>query len=139
MKHDRVGESDAVVLDTSALLYWTLAPERLTTRATRSIDAANEVAVLSVSLWEIALKRQRGALELPGTIEEYSRRLLTVERLRLHSLDSALAVKGALLDWHHRDPADRWITAFAMERGAPLVTSDRTIICCQLRGLSRPY
>lgn len=116
-----------VVLDTSALLYWTLAPDRLTARATAYIDAASEVVVLSVSLWEIALKHSKGTLVLPETIDAYRQRLLTVDRLRVRALDEALAVAGALLDWHHRDPADRWITALAQDHGAPLVTSDRAI------------
>ncbi len=127
MTRDDTGPLDGVVLDTSALLYWTLAPDRLTPRAKKDINGANNVEVLSVSLWEIALKHRNGALELPGTIEEYQKRLLTVERLHIRSLDASLAVAGALLDWTHRDPADRWITALAMHREAPLITSDRTI------------
>nr|MDA3951106.1 type II toxin-antitoxin system VapC family toxin [Spirochaeta sp.] len=127
MTRDDSDPLDGVVLDTSALLYWTLAPDRLTPRAKRDIDVAKNVEVLSVSLWEIALKHRKGALELPGTIDEYQKRLLTVERLHIRSLDASLAVAGALLDWTHRDPADRWITALAMRREAPLITSDRTI------------
>jgi PIN domain nuclease of toxin-antitoxin system len=116
-----------VILDTSALLYWTLAPQRLTRLAAQYIDAAIEVEVLSVSLWEIALKHRKGALELPGTITEYQKRLSAVERLQVRNLDGALAVAGALMKWEHRDLADRWITALALQRDAPLVTSDRTI------------
>ncbi len=127
MTPDPVDPIEAVVLDTSALLYWTLAPERLTPRAHGYIDAAIEVQVLSISLWEIALKHRKGALELPGPIEEYRKRLFTVERLNIRGLDGTLAVAGALLDWAHRDPADRWITALAMHRESPLITSDRAI------------
>jgi PIN domain nuclease of toxin-antitoxin system len=127
MTPDPVDPIEVVVLDTSALLYWTLAPERLTSRAHGYIDAAIEVQVLSISLWEIALKHRKGALELPGPIEEYRKRLFTVERLNIRSLDGALAVAGALLDWAHRDPADRWITALAMHRESSLITSDRAI------------
>ena len=127
MIRDDTGPLDGVILDTSALLYWTLAPDRLTPRAKRDIDGAKNVEILSVSLWEIALKHRKGALELPGTIDEYRKRLFTVERLHIRSLDAPIAVAGALLDWTHRDPVDRWITALAMRREAPLITSDRTI------------
>lgn len=125
--HEPVTPMDVVILDTSALLYWTLAPERLTRRATGYIDAATEVEVLSVSLWEIALRNRKGALKLPCTVQEYQKRLFAVERLHIRDLDGSLAVAGALLEWEHRDPADRWITALALHRDAPLVTSDRTI------------
>ena len=42
-------------------------------------------------------------------------------------LSVATAVAGAALEWEHRDPADRWITAFAAEHDAALVTSDERI------------
>ena len=119
--------ADLVVLDTSALLYWTLAPERLSTRAADSIATSSTIELLSVCLWEISLKHHRGALELPIDMHSYYKRLLTVERLRIRSLDAELAIAGALLDWDHHDPADRWITCLAMQRQAPLVSSDRTI------------
>ena len=116
-----------VVLDTAVLLYWTLAPERLSIPAHEHIEAATEIRILSVSLWEIALKHRRGALELSDTIDGYRARLAEVERLQIHKLDDELAVAGAVLDWAHRDPADRWITALAMQLNAPLISSDREI------------
>ena len=56
-----------VVLDTSALLFWTLAPERLSPRARTAIDGATPSGWLAsaISLWEIGLKVQRGQLSLP--------------------------------------------------------------------------
>ena len=116
-----------MVLDTSALLYWTLSPERLSEAAAAALRNASRTLVVSVSLWEIALKQTRGALELPVTIEEYIARLRAIDGLELHSLSVATAVAGAALEWTHRDPADRWITAFAAEHDAALVTSDERI------------
>ena len=124
------GDPDAgntVVLDTSALLYWTLSPERLSEAAAVALRNARRTLVVSVSLWEIALKQERGALELPITIDEYIARLRAIGGLELHSLSVATAVAGAALEWAHRDPADRWITAFAAEHDAPLVTSNERI------------
>ena len=58
-----------VVLDTSALLFWTLAPERLSARARTAIDGATPFGWLAsaISLWEIGLKVQRGQLSLGVT------------------------------------------------------------------------
>ncbi len=116
---------EVVVLDTSALLYWTLAPERLSRAAADCLGSAEEKLVLSVSLWEIALKNRRGALELPCSVREYMERLGKVQDLQIRLLDAGLAVAGALLDWAHRDPVDRWIAALARSVKAPLVSSDR--------------
>ena len=57
-----------VVLDTSALLFWTLAPERLSPQARTAIDGATPYGWLAsaISLWEIGLKVQRGQLSLPS-------------------------------------------------------------------------
>ena len=121
------GTPDLVVLDTAVLLYWTLDPERLSATAQEHLDGAEEIIALSVSLWEIALKHRKGALELPGTIGDYRARLAEVDRLRIHYLDDELAISGVLLDWAHRDPADRWITALAIRLEAPLISSDREI------------
>jgi len=119
---------EVILLDTSALLYWTLAPERLTSRAAAVVENAKHRMVLAVSLWEIALKNARGALELPLPMDEYLRRLEVAEGLEIQPLHAAIAVAGALLAWDHRDPADRWIVALAKHLDLPLVTSDERIL-----------
>lgn len=119
--------SDRVLLDTSALLYWTLDPARLSYPARRAVDGASMRIALSVSLWEIALKSARGRLELPLELEEYVARLEQVEGLEILGLDSETAVRGARLEWGHRDPVDRWMVAHAHRLNVPIVTGDATI------------
>jgi PIN domain nuclease of toxin-antitoxin system len=119
--------SDHVLLDTSALLYWTLDPARLSYPARRAVDGASMRIALSVSLWEIALKSARGRLELPLGLEEYVARLEQVEGLEILPLDSETAVRGARLEWDHRDPVDRWIVAHAHRLNVPLITSDASM------------
>ncbi|MFP4302710.1 MAG: type II toxin-antitoxin system VapC family toxin [Spirochaetaceae bacterium] len=116
-----------LLLDTSALLFWTLAPERLTASAIQAIDDASVRLISAVSLWEVALKNRKGALELPLPTEEYVDRLTAADRVEISPLEPQVAVAGALLDWDHRDPADRWIVALAQQRGCPIVTSDERI------------
>jgi PIN domain nuclease of toxin-antitoxin system len=116
--------SDHVLLDTSALLYWTLEPARLSYPARQALDGASMRIALSVSLWEIALKWSRGRLELPLELEEYVARLEQVEALEIRALDAETAVRGARLEWDHRDPVDRWIVAHAHRLNVALVTSD---------------
>lgn len=53
-----------IVLDTSALLYWTLDPAKLSFNASRAIEEAEKVVVSSISVWEIALKVRRGKLTI---------------------------------------------------------------------------
>lgn len=127
-ERDPAGAPPAVaVLDTSALLYYAFDRAQLTGPATRAIAEAERRLVLSVSLWEIALKHARGNLEMPVHPRVFAERLERASDVSVVPLDSTLAVAGALLDWDHRDPADRWIVALAVRHRARLVTSDRAV------------
>lgn len=122
--------SDRVLLDTSALLYWTLDPARLSYSARLAVEDSSMRMALSVSLWEIALKVSRARLELPLELDEYVARLETVERFEILPLDVETAVRGARLQWDHHDPVDRWIVAHAQRLNVPLLTSDAIIRAC---------
>jgi PIN domain nuclease of toxin-antitoxin system len=115
-----------VVLDTSALLFWTLAPERLSARASAAIEAAAPFGWMAsaISLWEIGLKVQRGQLSLGVTFAEYVQRLQLVDGLVLAPVDVRTWLRTLELDWAHRDPADRVIVATAELQSLPIVTSD---------------
>lgn len=117
-----------VVLDTSALLFWTLEPTRLSVKAAREVDASDRRLVSSISLWEIGIKVARGKLRLPLPVRDYARRLGTLEAVEILPVDLETWLANLDLPWEHRDPADRTIVATAQLRGCPLVTSDSTIL-----------
>jgi PIN domain nuclease of toxin-antitoxin system len=116
-----------VVLDTSALIYWTFLPTALSERAAVTISTAEAVVISSISIWEIGLKVKRGKLELPLTPAELVAKLEATDRVRIEAVTSAVWLKSVNLDWDHRDPADRTIVATANLLGCPLVTSDLVI------------
>ena len=118
-----------VVLDTSALLFWTLKPDALPRSAQRVINKAEShgLVVSAISLWEIGLKAQRGTLSLGVSFEDYARRLQRVEALTLLPVDASIWLAVLALPWEHRDPADRVIVATAQLQGMSLVSSDETI------------
>ena len=116
-----------IVLDTSALLFWTLDPLKLSPVARREIDATERLMISSISVWEIALKVGQAKLEIKPTIEEYVAGLIRLDRLAIEPVDVATWLASVALDWQHRDPADRVIVGTAMLHDCPLVTSDRTI------------
>ena len=116
-----------VVLDTAALLYWTLDPSKLSPKARIEIERAGRVVISSITVWEIALKVKRGKLELPLPVTEYAERLQRIETLDIHPVDVRAWLDNLDLDWEHRDPADRTIVATAVRFACPLVTSDRVI------------
>ena len=116
-----------IVLDTSALLFWTLDPEQLSPAAQQAIDQVDRCIVSSISIWEIGLKVKRGRLVLPLSILDYVERLSNLAGLEILPVDVQAWVDNLELDWDHRDPADRTIVAIATRLACPLVSSDRTI------------
>lgn len=116
-----------IVLDTSALIYWTLDQDQLTTAARQAIEQAEQLLASSISVWEIAVKVKKDKLDIPLPVEEYTARLMTVNRLEFLAVDVPTWLASVALDWEHRDPADRVIVATSQLRDCPLVTSDRQI------------
>ena len=116
-----------IVLDTSALLYWSFAPGNLTSVAAAAIRESDHVIVNAISLWEVALKVNRGKLALPMTVREYVHLLQEVDRLEIRPTDLNVWLRSFDLDWPHRDPADRVIVAAADLLGCRLISSDQRI------------
>lgn len=116
-----------VVLDTSALVFWTLDPGRLSKTAEQTIEQADRVGVSSISIWEIGIKVERGKLVLPLSGGEYLENLEQTSRVEILPVDLSTWIRNLQLDWHHRDPADRTIVATASLHNCPLVTSDNVL------------
>jgi PIN domain nuclease of toxin-antitoxin system len=116
-----------LVLDTSALFYWTLDPLQLSATARQAIQEADRLLVSSISIWEIALKVKRGTLQIPLSIEQYVAKLQRAAQLEILPVDTTTWLESVALDWEHRDPADRVIVALARQLKLPLVSNDRKI------------
>ena len=116
-----------VVLDTSALIYWTLDPLRLSLTVRQAIENADRLVVSSISIWEIGIKVKRGRLEIPISMEEYADQLVQLDKLDILPVDLRSWLGNLSLNWEHKDPADRTIMATAQILDALLVTSDKKI------------
>jgi len=115
------------VLDTSALVYWTLDPIKLTSTAQTHIQQAGRLIVSSISVWEIGIKVQKGKLQLPLPVDVFARQLQRVQGVEIMAVDLETWLANLALNWTHRDPADRTIVATAIRLNAPLITSDQII------------
>ncbi len=110
-----------LLLDTHAALWFLSGDERLGEAARHHLtDDTNRVLLSAAVVWEIAMKRSLGRLEVP---DEYLPLLLDagVQALGV-SLEHAAAVEH--LPAHHRDPFDRMLVAQAAIEGAALVSRD---------------
>ena len=117
-----------LLLDTCTFLWLAADDPRLTPAARTSCRSPeNEVYLIALSAWEIAIKHRLGRLRLPELPTHYvvSRR----SWLRLESLafDEACAAHDMLLPPHHRDPFDRGLVSQAILNGMTIVTPDAAI------------
>lgn len=116
-----------IVLDTSALIYWTLDPDKISDRARRAMEQDGHFVISSISIWEIALKVSRGSLEIPLSTPNYLTELSKLTELEIRPVEAETWLENVRLDWTHRDPADRTIVALARQLQCPLISSDQII------------
>ncbi len=110
-----------LLLDTHALVWWLSDVTRLRKGAAAAIASLrNDVFVSAVSGWEIAVKRQRGAMNIP----EHLAVLVEEEGFTHLPLTFEHAEHAGALPTHHRDPFDRFLIAQARTEGLTLVTRD---------------
>jgi PIN domain nuclease of toxin-antitoxin system len=113
-----------LLLDTHAAIWWLSDDPRLgTAAATQLGDDSNEVILSAVVVWETAIKRSLGKLDIPGDL---AATLLAEGAVPLAvGLDHAAAVEH--LPHHHRDPFDRLLISQATIEGATLVSGDESM------------
>lgn len=115
------------LLDTHVLLWWRADDPRLPHRWDPILgDTDDQDIIFSVaSLWEIAIKRALGKLDLEVNISDFSRQLQEDHGFRLLGIEPDALDRLTALPPHHRDPFDRLLIAQAIENGATAVTNDR--------------
>ena len=117
------------VLDTCALIWWTLDPDQLSKKAEEACRKMmkGEAFVSSISLWELGIKIKNKKIDIGMGIESYVTKLEQISYLTILPVDTTLWLKNISLDWKHKDPADRTIVATALQKKAQLITKDETI------------
>ncbi|MDP3984054.1 MAG: PIN domain-containing protein [Acidimicrobiia bacterium] len=122
-----------VLLDSHVVHWWSAEPGRLSPRAAASLAQAEELAVASISWFELAwlAKHERIMVSIPtGTwLETMAAQVRTVG-ISPRIADRAVSLPSTFPG----DPADRLIYATAVENGWPLITKDR-----RLRGHRHPH
>ena len=119
-----------LLIDTHVLMWLRTGDKRLGSDARTRMDQAwqsGELAVSSISFWEIAMLKSKRRIDLPYTPEHW-RRVQIEQGLIEIPVDGAIGSKAADLAEFHADPADRFIVATAMEKGCRLITADRRIL-----------
>ncbi len=125
-----MGPVGLVLLDTCALLWWTLDPERLSATAQQICAAIPTEGgfVSSISIWEIWIKQKKGTLEIRESLAGYVDRLKSLGCIEIVPVDEQIWLENIQLDWDHSDPADRTIVATALTKNLAILTKDQIIL-----------
>ena len=119
-----------LLLDTHVLIWLAEGNKRLGAVALGEINralAVGQLAVASISFWEIAMLIEKGRLEFNIALDVWRQDLLQ-NGLQEISLTGAAAIRAGQLQDFHGDPADRMIVSTAIENSAILATADKKIL-----------
>jgi len=116
----------AVLLDTHVVHWWSAEPKRVSARAAKALEEADELVVAAISWYELAWLARHERIVVNVPIRTWLEGLAT--QLRTIGLTPAIADTAVSLpSTFPGDPADRLIYATAIEHGLGLVTKDRAI------------
>jgi PIN domain nuclease of toxin-antitoxin system len=118
-----------IVLDTHALIWFALEPERLSAAAVGAIDSASERAISAITAQEVAYQAARKRIELYNPVRIWLGDVLGALEAQALPVTTAIALRAGSLDPadFHGDPFDRLIYATAVEHDAQLVTADKRL------------
>lgn len=121
-----------ILLDTCALIFDALSPERFTRDGRTALDEAERAGALvcsDISLWEIAMLVRKGRLD-PGTDSlTFLQATLAARSIRVLPITPEIAALSVSLPGvEHQDPADRIIAATTVHHSAVLLTCDATLL-----------
>lgn len=117
-----------ILLDTHIWVRWIESTtEPLPQNISSMINTSDRVCVSAISCWEVSYLVKRNKLSLPLPIDEWVKAALDESGVESLPLTAKMASRAAMLSDIHRDPADRFIIATAIETGATLLTLDGAI------------
>lgn len=115
-----------LLLDSHVVHWWSAEPSKLSRPAIRAIESADELAVASITWFELAWLAEHDRIRVSLPIRTWLDEL--ADEVRTVGTTPAVAASAVALPASFPgDPADRLIYATAVEQGWKLVTKDRRL------------
>ncbi len=116
------------LLDTHIWLWSLLEPDRLDEDILKVLDNKdNDLFISPISLWETMILAEKGKIELRPAAEAWIFESLQRSPVKEAVLTHAIAIKSRKIELPHKDPADRFIAATALENDLILITEDEKL------------
>lgn len=126
-----MGCGSVIILDTCALIFDALTPQKLTLSAKKAITTAEKQQQLycsDISLWETAMLVQKKRLTVDVEIQEFLHLIINARGVKVLPINVEIAaIATTYAGYNHYDPADRIIAATTLYHQAALVTSDKEL------------
>jgi len=121
-----------IVLDTHIIVWDALQPEKISKKARKMMDRANdsnEIIIADISLWEIAMLMKKNRLKVDATYPEFIHLIRSANHYTIQAITPEIAdISVSISSEVNLDPADRLISATALYRNIPLITADANLI-----------
>jgi PIN domain nuclease of toxin-antitoxin system len=121
-------KKETYLLDTHTLIFW-VQKEEISPDFIDFLDKQGKkgkIFVSSVSIWEIALLKKKGRLDIED-LHQWKNDLLAHSPAKMIEPSVSDMIDSTLLTDHHKDPFDRLLIAQAINNDALLVTKDKII------------
>jgi PIN domain nuclease of toxin-antitoxin system len=114
-----------VLLDTHALIWWLIEPNRLPSLSLATIkDAGNSIFVSAVSAMQLTTKHRLGKLPIVNDFIDNLKDTLVKCDFELLPIEFEDAFHAGQLITNNRDPFDRLLIAQAIRQGITLISNE---------------
>lgn len=118
-----------ILLDTCAIVWDALQPEKLSAKAKKAIENSDgQLLICDISIWEISMMIKKGRIEIEGSSSEFINLLIQARNYQLQEITPEIAELSVNFGSEiNKDPADRLIAATSISNNAPIVTADNNL------------
>lgn len=88
------------------------------------LDPQNNIYISVVSVWEMAIKVQKGKLKLPKSLQNLIFEACVKDNFKILNLDVFSVLNTKNLPDYHKDPFDKILISQAIENDLIIITTD---------------
>ncbi len=125
-----------ILMDTCAIVWDALEPKKLTDKAAKAINKAdqqNALIISDISIWEISILIKKRRIEVDTTAAHFINLFLESRNISVKSISPEIAELSVNFSSEiNNDPADRIIAATSIIHNSRLVTADQNLLASEM-------